>query len=97
MDNIIVIKVVMPKESLPQGIEGQVINVCTIKSIFDGMKKTYDRIVSIEYDFNRNAYIYLIHYGDGEKSHILHPRGAIIRDTIVSHNEVTIKMENVLP
>ncbi|KAI4370894.1 hypothetical protein MLD38_019190 [Melastoma candidum] len=29
------------KESLPQGIEGEVISVYTVKSIFDGMKKTY--------------------------------------------------------
>jgi ribosomal protein L2 len=39
------------------------------------------RIVTIEYDPNRNAYICLIHYGDGEKRYILHPRGAIIGDT----------------
>ncbi|KAL8520143.1 hypothetical protein ACS0TY_010895 [Phlomoides rotata] len=43
----------------------------------------YGRIVTIEYDPNRNAYICLIHYGDGEKRYILHPRGAIIGDTIV--------------
>ncbi|KAI3897357.1 hypothetical protein MKX03_021952 [Papaver bracteatum] len=36
------------------------------------------RIVTIEYDPNRNAYICLIHYGDGEKRNILHPRGDII-------------------
>ncbi|BBH02965.1 hypothetical protein Prudu_013691 [Prunus dulcis] len=41
------------------------------------------RVVTIEYDPNRNAYICLIHYGDGEKIYILHPRGAIIGDTIV--------------
>ena len=40
--------------------------------------------VTIEYDPNWNAYICLIHYGDGEKIYILHHRGAIIRDTIVS-------------
>jgi len=50
----------MPKESLPQGIEGEVISVYTIKLI-------YGRIVTIEYDPNRNAHICLIHYGDGEK------------------------------
>ena len=35
------------------------------------------RIVTIEYDPNRNAYICLIHYfwGDGEQRYILHPRG----------------------
>nr|URP31519.1 ribosomal protein L2 [Chrysanthemum x morifolium] len=57
----------------------------------------YGRIVTIEYDPNRNAYICLIHYRDGEKRYILHPRGAIIGDTIVSGTEVPIKMGNALP
>ncbi|GKB34650.1 ribosomal protein L2 [Tanacetum coccineum] len=34
---------------------------------------------------------------DGEKRYILHPRGAIIGDTIVSGTEVPIKMGNALP
>nr|YP_009424823.1 ribosomal protein L2 [Oberonia japonica]YP_009424835.1 ribosomal protein L2 [Oberonia japonica]ASU93352.1 ribosomal protein L2 [Oberonia japonica]ASU93364.1 ribosomal protein L2 [Oberonia japonica] len=55
------------------------------------------RIVTIEYDPNRNAYICLIHYGDGEKRYILHPRGARIGDTIVSGTEVPISMGNALP
>ena len=55
------------------------------------------RIVTIEYDPNRNAYICLIHYGDGEKRYILHPRGAIIGDTIVSGTKVPISMGNALP
>ncbi|KAK9661301.1 hypothetical protein RND81_O140400 [Saponaria officinalis] len=59
-------------------------------------KDIYGRIVTIEYDPNRNAYICLIHYGDGEKRYILHPRGAIIGDTIVSGTEVPIKMGNAL-
>ncbi|KAL2248773.1 UNVERIFIED_CONTAM: 50S ribosomal protein L2, chloroplastic [Sesamum indicum] len=60
-------------------------------------KDIYGRIVTIEHDPNRNAYICLIHYGDGEKRYILHPRGAIIGDTIVSGTEVPIKMGNALP
>nr|QQL04793.1 ribosomal protein L2 [Alhagi sparsifolia] len=60
-------------------------------------KDIYGRIVTIEYDPNRNAYICLIHYGDGEKRYILHPRGAIIGDTIVYGTEVPIKMGNALP
>nr|YP_009698598.1 ribosomal protein L2 [Petalonyx linearis]QEJ85621.1 ribosomal protein L2 [Petalonyx linearis] len=60
-------------------------------------KDIYGRIVTIEYDPNRNAYICLIYYGDGEKRYILHPRGAIIGDTIVSGTEVPIKMGNALP
>nr|YP_010214120.1 ribosomal protein L2 [Cecarria obtusifolia]UBN07846.1 ribosomal protein L2 [Cecarria obtusifolia] len=60
-------------------------------------KDIYGRIVTIEYDPNRNAYICLIHYGDGEKRYILHPRGVIIGETIVSGTEVPIKMGNALP
>jgi hypothetical protein len=41
MDSLVVVKVVMPEESLPQGIEGEVISVYTVKLIFDEMKKTY--------------------------------------------------------
>ena len=41
MDGTVVVKVVIPEESLPQGIEGEVISVYTVKLIFDGMKKTY--------------------------------------------------------
>nr|QVV41429.1 50S ribosomal protein L2 [Bridelia tomentosa]QVV41447.1 50S ribosomal protein L2 [Bridelia tomentosa] len=57
----------------------------------------YGRIVTIEYDPNRNAYICLIHYGNGKKIYILHPRGAKIGDTIISGTSVPIKMGNALP
>nr|YP_009270358.1 ribosomal protein L2 [Erodium rupestre]AHF21116.1 ribosomal protein L2 [Erodium rupestre]AHG24652.1 ribosomal protein L2 [Erodium foetidum subsp. foetidum] len=57
----------------------------------------YGRIVTIEYDPNRNASICLIHYGDGEKRYILHPRGAKIGDTIGSGTGAPIKMGNALP
>ena len=41
MDSIIMAKVVMLEESLPQSIEEEVISVYTIKSIYNRMKKTY--------------------------------------------------------
>ncbi|KAF4402754.1 hypothetical protein G4B88_010206 [Cannabis sativa] len=41
-------------------------------------KDIYGKTVTIEYDPNRNAYICRIHYGGGEKRHILHPRRALI-------------------
>jgi hypothetical protein len=41
MDGTVVVKVVMPEESLPQGIEGEIISAYTVKSIFNGIKKTY--------------------------------------------------------
>nr|YP_010466046.1 ribosomal protein L2 [Corydalis temulifolia]QOD41558.1 ribosomal protein L2 [Corydalis temulifolia] len=55
------------------------------------------RIITIEYDPNRNAHICLIHYGDGEKRYILHPRGARIGDTILSGTDVPISLGNTLP
>src|SRR5688500_19890573 len=33
------------------------------------------RVAEVEYDPNRTALIALIHYADGEKRYILHPRG----------------------
>jgi hypothetical protein len=41
MGSIVVVKAVIPEESLPQGIEREVVNVYTVKSIFNGMKNIY--------------------------------------------------------
>ncbi|KAK2349765.1 ribosomal protein L2 [Trifolium repens] len=88
----------MLEESLPQGIEGGGHKRLYRKIDFRRNEKDiYGRIVTIEYDPNRNAHICLIHYGDGEKRYILHPRGAIIGDTVVYGTEVPIKMGNALP
>src|SRR5690606_24870203 len=38
----------------------------------------------IEYDPNRSANIALIHYADGEKRYILHPRGLQVGDEVLS-------------
>nr|YP_009912432.1 ribosomal protein L2 [Bartramia pomiformis]QLJ53714.1 ribosomal protein L2 [Bartramia pomiformis] len=55
------------------------------------------KITTIEYDPNRTANICLIHYEDGEKRYILHPRGIKIGDTIISSNEAPILIGNALP
>nr|YP_009827183.1 ribosomal protein L2 [Podocarpus neriifolius]YP_010355093.1 ribosomal protein L2 [Podocarpus macrophyllus]YP_010378681.1 ribosomal protein L2 [Podocarpus longifoliolatus]WEF49899.1 ribosomal protein L2 [Podocarpus macrophyllus var. maki]QIU83717.1 ribosomal protein L2 [Podocarpus neriifolius]QYJ09327.1 ribosomal protein L2 [Podocarpus longifoliolatus]UOK15652.1 ribosomal protein L2 [Podocarpus macrophyllus]WDR39293.1 ribosomal protein L2 [Podocarpus macrophyllus] len=55
------------------------------------------KIVTIEYDPNRSAYICLVHYRDGEKTYILHPRGVMIGDTIISGPRAPISMGNALP
>nr|YP_009113528.1 ribosomal protein L2 [Bowenia serrulata]AFR13704.1 ribosomal protein L2 [Bowenia serrulata]BAL03679.1 ribosomal protein L2 [Bowenia serrulata] len=60
-------------------------------------KYTSGEIVTIEYDPNRSAYICLVHYGNGEKSYILHPRGVIIGDTITSGPKAPISMGNAPP
>nr|ANQ38700.1 ribosomal protein L2 [Cynomorium coccineum]ANQ38701.1 ribosomal protein L2 [Cynomorium coccineum] len=57
----------------------------------------YGRITTIEYDPNRNAYICLIHYGDGEKRYMLHTRGILIGDIIISGTEASIQIGNALP
>ena len=55
------------------------------------------RIAHIEYDPNRSARIALIHYADGEKRYILHPRGLRVGDTIVSGPGSDIRVGNALP
>ncbi len=55
------------------------------------------RVAEIEYDPNRSANIALIHYVDGEKRYIIHPRDLRVGDTIVSGREADIKVGNALP
>nr|YP_009973892.1 ribosomal protein L2 [Danaea sellowiana]QNH93742.1 ribosomal protein L2 [Danaea sellowiana] len=55
------------------------------------------RIDSIEYDPNRNTYICLVNYEDGEKKYILHPRGIKIGDMIISSSKASISEGNALP
>ncbi len=55
------------------------------------------KVASIEYDPNRSAYIALLHYIDGEKRYILAPLGLAVGDTVVSGEDVEIKVGNCLP
>nr|QRW36799.1 ribosomal protein L2 [Monotropa uniflora] len=57
----------------------------------------YGKIITKEYDPNRNAFICLIHYRDGEKRYILHAKGTQVGNTIVSGTRVPIKLGNALP
>jgi large subunit ribosomal protein L2 len=54
-------------------------------------------VAEIEYDPNRTANIALIHYADGEKRYILHPRGLAQGDTVVSGPGSDIRNGNALP
>ena len=56
MDGTVVVKVALPEESLPQGIEGEVISAYTVKSSFDGIKKTYLVVLTLEFT-NKNCSI----------------------------------------
>lgn len=55
------------------------------------------KVISIEYDPNRNARIALLKYDDGEKRYILHPRGLNLGDIILSHLNASILIGNSLP
>lgn len=52
------------------------------------------KIVTIEYDPNRSAYICKVHYKNGDKMYILHPRGVMIGDTILSGPKAPISIGN---
>lgn len=55
------------------------------------------KVASIEYDPNRNARIALIHYIDGEKKYILHPRSLKIGNLIMAGHLAPIEVGNTLP
>ena len=54
-------------------------------------------VAAIEYDPNRNARIALIHYKDGEKRYILHPKDLKVGDTIVAGSGSPLNIGNSLP
>ncbi|HML73871.1 MAG TPA: 50S ribosomal protein L2 [Anaerohalosphaeraceae bacterium] len=55
------------------------------------------KVMSIEYDPNRNCFISLIQYSDGEKRYILAPEGLKPGMTIESGNTIEAKVGNCLP
>jgi large subunit ribosomal protein L2 len=55
------------------------------------------RVVSIEYDPNRNARIALIHYSDGEKRYILQPKNLNVGDSIYSGSNISFNIGNCMP
>ena len=82
----------------------------TVRHIGGGAKQKYriidfkrnkngvsGRVVSIEYDPNRNANIALISYKDGEKRYIIAPKGLEIGAIIENGANADIKVGNALP
>lgn len=55
------------------------------------------RVAAIEYDPNRSANIALIHYADGEKRYILHPRGLQVGEVVMSGSGVDVRLGNAVP
>lgn len=55
------------------------------------------KVMTIEYDPNRNARIALLRYQDGEKRYIIQPRGLNVGDLIISDIQAPILVGNTLP
>ena len=55
------------------------------------------KVATVEYDPNRNARIALLHYVDGEKRYILHPKGLKVGDKVISGIGSDIKPGNAMP
>nr|YP_009564974.1 ribosomal protein L2 [Gelidium coulteri]YP_009565374.1 ribosomal protein L2 [Gelidium sinicola]QBA96325.1 ribosomal protein L2 [Gelidium coulteri]QBA96725.1 ribosomal protein L2 [Gelidium sinicola] len=55
------------------------------------------KVVSIEYDPNRNARIALLYYEDGDKRYILHPRSLNVGNIVLAGANAPIEVGNALP
>jgi len=54
-------------------------------------------VVAIEYDPNRNSRIALVHYKDGEKRYILHPKNLNVGNSILAGSGSPLEIGNTLP
>jgi len=54
-------------------------------------------VAAVEYDPNRNSRIALIHYVDGEKRYILHPKNLNVGDKIFAGSGSSLSIGNTLP
>ncbi len=55
------------------------------------------KVASVEYDPNRNCFISLVHYVDGEKRYILAPAGIKVGEMIESGQRCEPKIGNAMP
>ena len=55
------------------------------------------KVMTVEYDPNRNARIALVYYQDGEKRYILYPANLAVGTTIVAGSDAPIEVGNALP
>ncbi len=60
----------------------------------DGISATVE---TIEYDPNRNCFVSLVRYDDGEKKYILAPQGLTVGQKVQSGPEVEPKIGNAMP
>jgi len=54
------------------------------------------KVVSIEYDPNRSAFIALLNYVDGEKRYIIAPQGLQVGTTVISGDNIAPEIGNAL-
>ena len=54
-------------------------------------------VATVEYDPNRNCFISLLHYADGEKRYIIAPEGLKVAEVIVSGTGSAPEIGNALP
>jgi large subunit ribosomal protein L2 len=55
------------------------------------------KVVRLEYDPNRTAFIALIQYADGELSYILAPQRLAVGDTVIAAGRADVKPGNAMP
>lgn len=55
------------------------------------------KVATVEYDPNRTARIALLHYYDGEKRYIIHPKGVEVGDVLQNGEGAEIRPGNALP
>lgn len=55
------------------------------------------RVLSIEYDPNRTAWIALLQYRDGERRYIIAPEGLRVGDEVISGSGIPLRPGNALP
>lgn len=68
--------------------------------IIDFKRNKFDipgKIATIEYDPNRNAFISLVNYADGEKRYIIFAKGMKVGQEIVASEHADIKTGNAAP
>jgi large subunit ribosomal protein L2 len=108
LDNVKPVKSLLKVKNKKGGRNNQ--GVITVRHRGGGHKQKYrlvdfkrnkhnilGKVVSINYDPNRNARIALIQYSDGEKRYILHPNELTVGSTIQSGEDVPIQIGNSLP
>lgn len=68
--------------------------------IIDFKRDKFDvvgKVLTVEYDPNRNSRISLVEYADGEKRYILQPQELKVGDTVLSSDTAEIKVGNAVP